>query len=250
MTLRFTTTLILIHLIYAGNCLCAPTGLVEEFPEYEARINWGVGVVKAVGRAAVPGDIEDPDQARGIAREQAVIAARRNLSVAVGLVHATSLITVADRVSASDVMRMRVEALVKDAGIISSRQIYDRSYEVIVQTSIWGKGGLSSGLFDNNAQSADIPAIMIDVQVDGFQPSMFPEVYDSYQRLIASDAPSDNAAAQPIICVYYGKARPKTDPNSLPVLYLKLMELTPSGGIILSKQDSARLRVLLKKHSR
>lgn len=250
MILRFTTILILMHLICAGYCLCAPSSLVEEYPEYEARINWSVGIVKAVGRAAVPGDIENPDQAREIAREQAVIAARRNLSAAVGLVHVTGSVTVADRMEISDVIRSGVEMLVKDAGIISSRQIYDRSYEVIVQTSIYGKDGLSSTLSDNDVPSADIPSLMIDVQVDGFQPSMCPEIFDMHQHLITSDAPNENVAIQPIIYVYYGKARSKTDHNNLPVLQLKVEKLTPTGGIILNKKDAVRLRTLLKKHGR
>lgn len=248
MAFRFTVILILMHLVCAGRCLCAPANPVEEFPEYEARINWSVGIVKAVGRAAVPGDIENPDQAREIAREQAVIAARRNLSTAVGLVHVTGIVTLAERMTASDAVRSKVEAIVKNAGIVNSRQIYDRSYEVIIQTRIWGADGLASALFDSDIPSTQIPSIMIDIQVGSFQPSMIPEIADTHQRQILINVPNNNIV-QPMLCVYYGD-RLNPDQKQQQVLLFKATKLTSTDGIILSKRDASRLRALLKEHSR
>ncbi|MHB1455984.1 MAG: hypothetical protein ACYC0V_03610 [Armatimonadota bacterium] len=248
MIIKFILALILIQLICAGCCLGVPSAVVELFPEYEARINWSVGVVKAVGRAAVPGDIEDPDQARGIARDQAIIAARRNLLSALSLLHVTDSLTVNERMISSESAWPGTEALARNAGVISSRQIYDRSYEVIVQVGIYGSSGLASALFGTPFD--EMPALIIDVQSDEFVPSMIPVILDSHQQTISLEMSNDKDVIQPAMRVYYGNARFDTEEGKHPVLRVKALKLTTMGEIILGKRDAAKLRALLKKHGR
>ena len=246
MTFRLAMMLISLHLICAGCCLGAPSAVVELFPEYEARINWSVGVVKAVGRAAVPGDIENPDQAREIAREQAVIAARRNLLSALSLLHVTDSLTVNARMISSESAWSGVEALARNAGVISSKQIYDRSYEVIVQVGIYGEGGLASALF--GVPTDEMPVLIIDVQTDEFVPSMLPVILDTHQQAISPRIPDGSDVIQPAMRVYYGDTRLDTKQVKHTVLRVKALKLTPMGDIILGKRDAAMLRALLKKH--
>lgn len=246
---------ILATLLLCARCsMCAANALIEELPDYEARINWDAGVVKAVGRGILPGDVDSPEQARVIARSQAIASARRNLALALGCVRVTGSVTIGALSTSSDAIRARLGELVQNAKLVSIRQIYDRSFEAIIQVGIYGKDGLSSVL--SGAElipaadlSSDRMLVVIDVRADGFRPSLFPELLDEAGgKLSPAMSPSEGDATDlQLVPAYYSTSRLKADVGEMrPLLSITALNVHPAQGIMLKRRDAGKLRRLLK----
>ncbi len=103
-------------------------------------VNWTSGVVYATGVGAAPAGAVNIAQARAMAERSAVVVAYRNLLDVVKGVSVDAETNVGNYTQKSEVVRLRVEGIVKEARIVSKQYLSDGSIEV--QLSMPLKGAL------------------------------------------------------------------------------------------------------------
>lgn len=229
--------------LHAGNLL------VDEYPDYEGWINWEHQVVKAIGRGVLPGDVEFPEQARSIARDQSIVIAKRNLAMTLGNLRIDGVTKVSDLTASSSVIKEKIDKLVSNARLVSIKQIYDCSYEAILQINILGNDGLISAISPevNTTQNSEfqmLPNRGIAVIVPGkYQPVLFPGVYDNKGRLIFSIS-----SCRPAFVVRYGivgyisnRKSVNTDKKSKKLPVVVKADITADGDIVLNQADALKL---------
>lgn len=119
----------------------AGVGPVEQFGP-NAWTNWDAGVIKAQGFGIAPQDATSSAQALLLARRAAVVDAYRNL------LEASLDVTVRSRTAVEsggvkwDTVEAEVQGVVRNAAILEERQNPDGRYEIVMQMSMYGPGGL------------------------------------------------------------------------------------------------------------
>lgn len=149
-------------------------------------INWEKQMIKAVGHGVLPGDADNPAQAKLMARQAAIADAYRNMASVTKGVRINGQTSVKNFMTESDEVRLKVDGFIRGAEIVSEKQLEDRSYEVILQSPLTGVDGLISGLRgelltanpDTSAPLGDVTGLLIDARGLGVQPAMSPKVYD------------------------------------------------------------------------
>jgi hypothetical protein len=101
-------------------------------------INWTSGEVRASGIGAPPAFSGNATQARAMAERAAYIVALRNLLETVKGVRVDADTIVENYMVKSDVIKTRVDGIVKDARIVNTRYMDDGSVEVVVVMPIKG----------------------------------------------------------------------------------------------------------------
>jgi hypothetical protein len=101
-------------------------------------INWTTNEVMATGIGAPPAMITNPAQARAMAERAAFIVALRNLLETVKGVRVDSETVVRNFMVKSDVIRVRVDGIVKGAKVVKTQYLSDGSVEVQVALSMRG----------------------------------------------------------------------------------------------------------------
>jgi hypothetical protein len=101
-------------------------------------INWTVGEVSAVGIGAAPPMTANAAQARALAERAAVVVAYRNLLEVVKGVRVDSETVMENFITKSDIVRTRVEGIVKEAMIVSKQYLSDGSVEVLLAMPLKG----------------------------------------------------------------------------------------------------------------
>lgn len=101
-------------------------------------INWTVGEVYAVGIGAPPARAVNAAQARAMAERVAYVVALRNLLETVKGVRIDSQSVVENFMTKSDVIRTRVDGIVKGARIVKTRYLSDGSVETLVAMPMKG----------------------------------------------------------------------------------------------------------------
>lgn len=96
-----------------------------------AWINWERQVIKAVGVGVLPGDAANPREAEKLARQAAGINAYRNMESAIKLVRVHDDTLVGN--VTPEVPEIRLKQLAHGSNVVSDRQRYDRSFEVILE---------------------------------------------------------------------------------------------------------------------
>ncbi|MHB0999948.1 MAG: hypothetical protein ACYC27_11945 [Armatimonadota bacterium] len=233
--------------------MSATCSVIEEFPDYEGWVNWERQVVKAIGRGVLPGDVEFPEQARVIARDQAIIAARRNLAAAVGCIRVDGNSSIKDIISSSETARSKINKLVQDAKIVSLKQIYDCSFEVIMQVRMTGGDGLIAAVLpedDNVSGEGPHPAVgctlIIDARNSNYCPSIFTRITDNNGEILYGISAIDKEQVIKNGLVSYvsdiKKAQADVSGNVVRIALkaVKPSQLT-SSDIILSRSDADRV---------
>ncbi|MEI6520862.1 MAG: hypothetical protein WCO98_12610 [bacterium] len=105
----------------------------------EGKIDWSKEEIRALGIGMAPAFAANPAQVRIFAREAAIVAAERNLLKVISGVQISSETTVENLVLANDVIKTKVNGLLKGAVIISEKQLTDNSYEVVMAVQMYGK---------------------------------------------------------------------------------------------------------------
>ena len=108
--------------------------MIETLPAANAWINWERQVIKAVGVGVLPGDAPSPQESERLAREAAGVNAYRNMETAIRLVRVSGQTLVGS--VTPEVPEIRLKQLAHSAEIVSDRQRYDRSFEVILQVPL------------------------------------------------------------------------------------------------------------------
>lgn len=133
--LTFALLLIMIHAR-----LSAQTSVAGDAVENvgQGSINWTAGEVYATGIGVPPASAANAAQSRAMAVRAAQVVAYRNLLEIVKGVRVDSETVVQDFITRSDVIRTRVDGIVKGARIVRSQHLSDGSVEVIVAMPMKG----------------------------------------------------------------------------------------------------------------
>ena len=109
-------------------------------------IDWGEnGVIRAVGIGLPPTDSVNATHAREMARRAATVVARRNLMEIVQGIHVDSLTTVKNYMVETDVVKNKVQGIVKNARISNEQEFPDGSWQVTVEMPL--RGDLQTTVF-------------------------------------------------------------------------------------------------------
>lgn len=170
-----------------------------------AWINWERQVIKAVGVGVLPGDAPSPQEAERLARQAAGINAYRNIESAIRMVRVHGEILVGNVVP--EVPEIRLKQLAHSAEVISDRQIYDRSFEVILQvplsrvTAILPQSDRSDTSDMSDRESHPRTEIVIDARGLDLLPALQPRIFDKAGNEVYSGiaAYSTNVTAGDVI---------------------------------------------------
>ena len=105
----------------------------------EGAVDWSKGVIRAtgigVGKAAYK---KQPGVYRAQAKRAAMMDAQRNLAEIVKGVRVTAESTMRDLELESDIVRTRVDAIIKGMSEVSSQYFEDGTYEVVLEMPLFG----------------------------------------------------------------------------------------------------------------
>lgn len=114
----------------------APTDAIESVGS--GTVNWTTSEVYAVGIGAPPASGANPAQVRAMAERAAHVVALRNLLETVKGVRVDAETVVQNFLVTSDVIRTRVEGVVKGARVVKKRYLSDGSVEMLVAMPLRG----------------------------------------------------------------------------------------------------------------
>ncbi|MBQ9441503.1 MAG: LPP20 family lipoprotein [Selenomonadaceae bacterium] len=109
-------------------------------------LDWSKQVITVTGTGFASEGTVNPTRAKFLAKRAAMNEAYRQLAEVVNGVKVTGETTVSEMTLVSDIIRTRVEAIIKGAKIISEREIEDGGYEVTVQMPLFGKSSALAGV--------------------------------------------------------------------------------------------------------
>ncbi|MBR4903748.1 MAG: LPP20 family lipoprotein [Selenomonadaceae bacterium] len=106
----------------------------------QGTIDWNKGVVRATGIGAGKESFrnKNPGVYRAQAKRAAMMDAQRNLAETVKGVRVTSDSTMEDMILKSDVVRTRVDTIIKGMAEVSSQYYEDGTYEVVLEMPLFG----------------------------------------------------------------------------------------------------------------
>ena len=118
----------------------------------EGTVDWSKGIVRATGIGAGKPAYQkkNPGVYRAQAKRAAMMDAQRNLAETVKGVRVTSESTMEDMILQSDIVRTRVDSIIKGMSEVSSQYYDDGTYEVVLEMPIFGAS-------DSLSEAAFIP---------------------------------------------------------------------------------------------
>jgi len=119
------------------------TAVVEQIGA-KGKVNWSGGYVEATGIGAPPERFYGKPQARPMALRAAQVDAYRNLLEVVQGVRVDSETEVKDFTVASDVIKAKVEGLVKGAQLIKRDYLSDGTVEVTLRMPLYGESAIAN----------------------------------------------------------------------------------------------------------
>src|SRR5512143_869606 len=139
MNKRFAIALLIVLVAASGTAL-AQNGHVGDAVEQTSSglINWTTGEVSATGIGAPPAKAANAAQARAMAERAAFVVALRNLLETVKGVRVDSETLVENFMVKSDVVRTRVDGIVKGARSVRTSYMSDGSVEIQVAMPLTG----------------------------------------------------------------------------------------------------------------
>lgn len=174
-------------------------GLIEQVKSGNdvGKINWEAGVIKCEGNGAPPSNMA-PGQAKLMARRAAIVDCYRMLGETINGVQVSSETLVKNFVTESDVIKTKMDALIKGAQIVSEKSNADGTYTVIMQIPIFGQENSVSdvilteeieqekqecGCYEPYPPAPPEPEVgtytglIVDASGIGAEPAMSPKVY-------------------------------------------------------------------------
>lgn len=177
---------------YADNTKSSTIQTVSE----DSQLDWSKNIIKVTGSGAPP-DKGNMAQKRNMAIRAAKLDAYRQLLEIVNGIHVSSETIVKDFVTESDVVKTKVEGILKGFEQVGEpRYMSDGSVEVDVQIKIFGKGSVASAIMPEEIKKIstdtipntkieaeevkeDYTGIIIDCKGLGAKPAMSPALFDS-----------------------------------------------------------------------
>ena len=139
MKAHLTIILLIASMAVSGSAFAQTTGPGDAIESVNSgKINWTVGEVYASGTGAPPAQSANAAQARAMAERAAFVVALRNLLEVVKGVRVDSGTMVENYMIKSDVIRTRVEGIVKGARIVNKQYMSDGSVEMLVAMPMKG----------------------------------------------------------------------------------------------------------------
>ena len=136
-------------------------------------VDWQRRVITVTGEGIVPPDAVNYTQAKGLASQAAKADAYRKLGEIINGVRVEGETTVEKMLTVKDQIRLKVDATIKGAKVISETFLSDGGYRVVVQMPLFGASdSLAGAVFERNATVEPFPEPVLDVE-----PSTMP--YDS-----------------------------------------------------------------------
>ncbi|MDR3349457.1 MAG: hypothetical protein LBO03_07635 [Acidaminococcales bacterium] len=179
--------------------------LLSHAAVFAASIDWSDASITAEGIGVFPA-IDNPGQARAMARRAAIVDAYRNLGEYVESVRVTSETTVKNSIVENDVVKTKMSAVIKEAVVIAEKPDGHGNYLVVLKMPIYGKNSLASAVLQPPAtvkpflpptasEPSPPPAIgkpakggytglVVDCQGLELSPVMSPIIYDEHRRPI------------------------------------------------------------------
>ena len=117
----------------------SPAGHLTEQVTPNGSMNWTTGVAVATGLGVPPNNAVSANQAREMTRAAAYSVALRNLLEVIKGIRVDSLTTVQNYVTTSTEVQTKVEGFVKDAKLVSERELPTGEFETTVQIRIAGQ---------------------------------------------------------------------------------------------------------------
>ena len=145
------------------------------------KVDWNKNVIRATGGGVAPAGARNAAQARMMARRAAIVNAYRQLAESAGGVNIDAETTVDMASVSSDVVKTKVQAVVRGARIVSEKATSDGGYEVTVEVPLYGVSSLAGAVLDrpDSVQSFPAPdasvapsAVNVEVRVDTGAPAV------------------------------------------------------------------------------
>jgi hypothetical protein len=155
-------------------------------------INWTDQFIEVTGSSAIDATkFPNPAQAQLMANRGAIVDAQRNLLEIIQGVKVTGETTVKDMVTESDVVKTKVEGVVKNARVLGEPVIKNGIATVTMRAPLY-KDGLATALVNNdpksNGASAEYPQDMpeaIALRVNGkYDPRLLPNITDNQKNVL------------------------------------------------------------------
>ncbi|MDR3561012.1 MAG: LPP20 family lipoprotein [Negativicutes bacterium] len=147
----------LVTLLMLGVLLSVSATVAAEPAIINGSIDWNQGVITAIGTGAPPASAHSQAQSNAMARRAAIVDGYRNLAELIAGVRVEGETTVRNFEVASDVIRTRVEAMIKGARIISEMPMPDGSYQVTMQINLYGDNSVAAAIQDKMAPAVILP---------------------------------------------------------------------------------------------
>lgn len=186
-----------VNVIVNNTVLLEQTGMT-------GRVNWGQGAqgtIEAIGTGFAPANVQNPSQAKVLARRAAIVEAYRNLAETIYGVRADSETTMKNLVLANDFIMTRVSGIIENARIVRELPKADGSYQVVISVSLYGPGSVAEAAKEltKTAQVQEFPqpsdtsqprsaddytGVIIDARGLGLEAALSPSIYDASGRII------------------------------------------------------------------
>jgi hypothetical protein len=183
------------------------------------RVNWGQGAqgtIEAIGTGFPPANVQNPSQAKALARRAAIVEAYRNLAETIYGVRVDSQTTVRNLALANDIVISRVSGIVEGARIVRELPQKDGSYQVVMCVNIYGDGSVAALEATTSAQVQEFPqptaisqsrpvynytGVIIDAHGFDLEATLSPRIYDASGRIIYGNVyiSSEIAVSQGIV---------------------------------------------------
>ncbi len=138
----------------------------------DGTVNWTQGYVEAIGEATYPQG-KPRAQARLLARRGAIMDAQRNLLEIVAGVRVSAESEMRDFIVMSDIVRTRVEGIVKGANIVQAQDLGD-TYRVVMRIPMKGELAALANTILKEPEAVDSGRLTRE-RVERFAPPQLPE---------------------------------------------------------------------------
>ncbi|RLG09396.1 hypothetical protein DRN73_09990 [Candidatus Pacearchaeota archaeon] len=154
----------------------------------DGEINWTQGVIRAEGRGVMDTSLPYA-QAKAMAVRAAVVDAQRNLLEIVKGVYITSETTVENAMLKNDVIKTKVEGVIKNARMVGEPQIEGNLVKVVMEIPLYDTGGIAPVFKEPEETEEKVKIktpekIAIVVKGEEYKPVIFPKVVDEEGKTV------------------------------------------------------------------
>ena len=127
-------------------------------------VDWTNQIITVIGEGIVPPDAVNYTQAKGLAVQAAKADAYRKLAELVNGVHVDGETTIEKMLTTTDVVKLRVSAMIKGAKIVNETFLSDGGYRVVVQVPLFGvSNSLAAAVFEKNSEVEPFPDPLTEI---------------------------------------------------------------------------------------